>query len=427
MSKHEAARIVRKAPSGRALPAPSAFAAHWDLDPKTVFLNHGSFGATPRVVLEKQNKLRALMEHEPVRFFIELRHGLLDRANAFVASMLNADVEGLVHVPNATAGVNTVLRSLEFSPGDELLTSTHEYNACNNTLEWAAQRSGARVVYASPAFPGTTAEKVVESIVSAITPRTRLVLVSHVTSPTGLIFPVEAIVRACEARGVDVLIDGAHAPGMVPIDLARLKPAYYAGNFHKWVCAPKGAAFLWAREDNRERLRPLSISHGANENLHAGKSRLRAEFDYTGTNDDSAYLCVETAAGFLAGLIEGGLAGLVARNHAMTLEARDVLCNALQVEPPAPDDMLGSMAAVPLPNPKPGKFRSSARGYHDALQDALIERHALQVPIVPFPPGPTGAPGSQRFVRVSMQAYNTIEQVEYLGECLRAELGREGG
>lgn len=398
-------------------------------------LNHGSFGAAPACVIARQRELQDLTEREPVRYFVELLPALLERAHRAVAALLNADIGGIARVGNATEGVNAVVRSLKLAPGDELLTSSHEYNACNNVLRYAAQRTGAKVVSVDPPppFPLKREQEVVDAVLSGITSRTKLVMLSHVTSPTGLVMPVQPIVDELNRCGIESLIDGAHAPGMLPIDLSRLNPTYYTGNFHKWLCAPKGSAFLWVRSDRREgpdAVRPTVISHGANARLAPGITRFRAEFDYAGTSDVTPYLCVPECIEFLSALHEGGLAGHMRTIREKALRGREILCRAMNVEAPAPERMIGALAAVPIPDPPGGVVRPSQRGYHDRLHDALIERHAIQVPVFPYPPPEPGvaygtARPQTRVVRIAMQAYNSFEQVEYLAACLKEELERE--
>ncbi|HEY0443205.1 MAG TPA: aminotransferase class V-fold PLP-dependent enzyme, partial [Candidatus Limnocylindrales bacterium] len=221
----------------------------WLLDPAVTFLNHGSYGACPRPVLEAQAAWRERMEREPVRFLGRDLERFLEAARADVGAFLGANPDDLAFVTNATTGVNTVLRSLRFEPGDELLATDHEYNATLNALAEIAARDRATVRIAHVPFPLRDPDQVTAAILGAVTPRTRLLLVSHVTSPTGLVFPLGDIVRELAARGVDTLVDAAHSPGMVPVDLDALGAAWWTGNAHKWLCAPKGAAVLHVRRD----------------------------------------------------------------------------------------------------------------------------------------------------------------------------------
>ena len=406
------------------LPRRSALATLWPLDPQIVFLNHGSFGSCPRWVLEQQREIAMRLEREPIRFIVEEVEGMWDRARGSLARFIGADPDRLAFIANATAGVNTVVRSIRFAPGDELLTNSHEYNACNNALRFAAERDGARVVSVDVPFPIRASSEVVERVLAGVTARTRLVLLSHITSPTGLVFPVEAIVRELNRRGIESLIDGAHAPGMVPIDLASLQPTDYTGNCHKWLCSPKGAAFLWVRADRREAMRPLVISHGANS-VRTDRSRFRLEFDYTGTGDFSAALCVPLCIDYLATLHPEGWAGIYRENRQLAIRGRRVLCDAMGVAPPAPEEMLGTMASVPIATRPEGRSVPPTK-YHDALQDELIRRWGVQVPIFPFASGVTESrQPALRLVRIACQLYNTIEQVEYLAGALRSELARE--
>jgi isopenicillin-N epimerase len=390
----------------------------WDLDPAVDFLNHGSFGACPRAVLARQQTLRAQLEREPVRFMLRELPDLADAARAALGAFLGADPDDLAAVPNATTGVSTVLRSLALAPGDELLATDHGYGACQNALDFVAGAAGARVVVARVPFPLASADEVVEAVLAAVTPRTRLALLDHVTSPTGLVFPIARLVRALAERGVETLVDAAHAPGMLEVALDATGAAYTVGNLHKWVCAPKGAAFLHVRRDRQADVRPLAISHGATQPLE-GATRFRREFDWTGTADPTPFLCVPAAIEHLGGLLPGGWPALRAANHALVVEARRLLCAALDAAPPAPEAMLGSLAAVPLPDAPPGT-RLDPRTWTTPLQDALLERHRLEVPIPLWPPR-TG----RRLVRVSAQAYNHPAQYERLGRALRTLLDEE--
>ncbi len=390
----------------------------WLLEPDISFLNHGSFGACPEPVLEAQRAWRERMEREPARFLDRELEGHLDQARRDVAALLGADPDGLAFVANATTGVSTVLGSVRFEPGDELLASDHEYNATLNALRGAAERDGATVVLVRLPFPIHDPAQVVEAYLDAVTPRTRFALVSQVTSPTALVLPVAAVVRELDRRGIDTLVDGAHAPGMVPVDLESLGAAYWTGNAHKWLCAPKGAAMLHVRADVRPSIRPLVTSHGANDDRH-DRSRFRLAFDWTGTPDPTPWLSVPAAIRYVGGLDPDGWQGLMAANAALALRARDRLCAALGIEPPAPDAMLGSMAAVPLPGIAPTPAAAQA------LQAALFDEDRIEVPVYPFPvPAALEEGGSPSTVilRVSAQRYNRPEEYDVLAASLAKRL-----
>jgi isopenicillin-N epimerase len=386
-------------------------AALWPLDRDVVFLNHGSFGACPAEVLQYQAALRAEMEAEPVRFLSRELDDRLDVARAALARFVGADPDDLAFVTNATSGVNAVLRSRVFAAGDELLITDHAYNACRNTLNFVAERSGARVVVATIPFPVASPDAVVDVVLAKVTPRTRLLLLDHVTSPTGVILPVERLSAALRGRGVDVLIDGAHAPGMLPLNLTALGATYYSGNCHKWLCAPKGSAFLWTRRDRQLDVRPLTISHGANA-VRPGRSRFRLEFDWTGTSDPTAWLTVPKAIEYLGGLLPGGWPALMTRNRALALEARRLLCEATGAPVPAPDEMIGSLASIRVPD---GPTEVGWRRV-DPLQRRLFDDWSIEVPVMTWPAAP------RRLLRISAQLYNRREHYERLAQALVKEL-----
>lgn len=405
-----------------ALPAPSPLARHWDLDPGVVFLNHGSFGACPREVLAAQQRLRERMEREPIRFFVEDFTALMDATRRDLAAFLHCDWDEIAPIPNATVASATVFDHLDLQRDDEILINEHEYPACQNNARRFAARRGARVVTAEIPFPIATPDAAVDAILSKVTSRTRLAMISHVTSPTGLILPVERLVPELESRGVRVFIDGAHAPGMVPtLNLAALRPSYYTANCHKWICSPKGSAFLYVRKDRQANFRPLVLSNHA-EKPKAGRAQFLTEFDFVGTNDYTPFLAISDALRVMGGMLPGGWPAVMRHNHDLARRGRDVICRTLGVQPPAPDTMLGSIVTMILPPHAPERHaRLMARPskYHDALQDRLIERHKIQVPIW----GLAGKPA--RFIRISAQVYNAIEQYEYLAAALREELAAE--
>ena len=393
----------------------------WTLDPAVTFLNHGSFGACPAPVLAVQREWQDRLEREPVSFLDRQLEGLLDHARLALGAYLGADPAGLVFVHNATTASNAVLRSLRFERGDELLTCDHEYNATLNTIRATADRDGARMVVAALPFPTAGADELVDAVLAAVTPRTRLAVLSHITSPTSLILPIERIVRELDARGVDTLVDGAHAPGMVPLALDELGAAYYTGNGHKWLCGPKGAAFLWVRTDRRERIHPTNVSHGANA-TRTDRPRFRLEFDWVGTGDPAAALTLPAAIDWMAALEPDGWSAVMAANRALALEARDRLVDALGGPTPAPDDLIGSMAAVPLPGLRTDQDAAS-------LHETLFDEDRIEVPIVSWPvpgarPHPTDPPTSV-LVRVSAQRYNDPGDIARLVAALGRRLTAE--
>lgn len=345
-----------------------------------------------------------------MKFLVRDLEPLWDEARAALAKFVGSATDDLVFVPNATTGVNTVLRSLDFAPGDELLVTNHEYNACRNALDFVAQKTGATVVVAELPFPFEREDQLIAPILEKVTGRTKLALIDHVTSQTGLVMPIERIVRELAARGVETLVDGSHAPGMVPMDLAALGATYYTGNCHKWICAPKGAAFLCVQRERQEAIRPLTISHGANS-PRKDRSRFLLEFGWTGTGDPTAWLSVPEAIRFMGELLPGGWDEVRHHNRALVCAARSLFCKVLETAPPCPEMFLGSLASMILPLPT--KLLSSKPPlYLDGLQDALWEIHGIEVPVIPRP-GPSG-----RLLRVSAQLYNSLPQYERLAAAL---------
>lgn len=390
-----------------ARPETSDWKRHWLLEEDTVFLNHGSFGACPARVLEVQSELRARLERNPVRFLWRGHDAPLDEAREALAAFVGADPSHLVFVTNATTGVNAVLRSLEFAPGDEILTTDHDYNACRNVLDQVAGRSGARVVVASIPFPLASEDQCVEAVLAQVTPRTRLAMLDHVTSGSAMVLPIERLVRELEQRGIDTLVDGAHAPGMLPLALETLRPAYYTGNLHKWTCAPKGAAFLWVRPDRQPLVQPAVISHG-NNTARSGHTPFQDRFDWAGTQDPTAWLCVQHAIRWLGECLPGGWPELREHNRLMLLEARRSFLSRLGLAPPCPESMLGSMATLPLPatlslaagNPKPP----------DPLYTVLADEFALEVPVIRL--------NNRRWIRISSHLHNCPDEYRYLTDVI---------
>ena len=401
---------------------PSDLAGHWALDPSITFLNHGSFGACPRPVLDVQQAWRDQLEAEPIRFLGRDLNGRLATVREALGDFIGADPDDLALIANATGGANAVIRSLRFEPGDEIVTTDHEYNAILNVLRYVAERDGARVVIAELPFPAISTDDVVERVLAAVTQRTRLAVFSHVTSPTALILPVERLVPALTERGVDTLVDGAHAPGMVALDLDALGAAYYTGNLHKWVCAPKGSAFLHVRRDRQAGVRPGTISHGLNAPT-AERSRFRLEFDWQGTLDPTAWLAVPAAIDFVGGLVAGGWPAVMTRNHELAVYGRDALASAFGGERfGSPATMIGAMAALPLPSVGPlGGIEASGSSPLDTdpFQLVLYERFRIEVPIGAWPvPAVESSSPPIRVIRVSAALHNDRADIDRLVNAL---------
>jgi len=416
------------------LPTPSSAAKHWDLDPNTVFLNHGSFGACPRTVRTIQRDLQDQLEREPVHFMVERYRSLLDDSRRALAEFLHCDWTNLAPIANATTAVATILRHLEdtkaLTPGDELLTNDHEYPACQNILRATAARTGASVITATLPFPCTSPDEIEHAILSRVTPRTRLVLISHVTSPSAIILPVERLVPALRAKNILTLVDGAHAPGMVPtLNLRELNPSFYTANCHKWLCTPKGSAFLYVDPTIQPTIRPLVLSNNAERPIPS-RPQFLTEFDFLGTTDQTAFMSIAASIPAMRTVAaehfnlpsSDAWPAIMRHNHDLVLDGRDILCRALNVTPPAPAIMIGSIATIFLPEHPltlMDRLRQRPTKYHDALQDALLARHRIQVPVWSIP-GTT-----RRTLRISAQIYNARAQYEYLADALAEELHRE--
>jgi isopenicillin-N epimerase len=368
----------------------------WLLDPDVAFLNHGSFGATPRAVLAEQERWRARMERRPTHFMSEELPPAVRAAAAHLAAFVGARPEDLVFVENATGGCNTVLRSLHLAPGDEILLTDHGYPAVRKAAEYVARRANARVVEATVPFPLQDAAQVVAAVSSQIGPRTRLAIFDHITSSTAVIFPVRELTALCRAAGVPVLIDGAHAPAMLSLDVPTIGADWYTGNCHKWLMAPKGSGFLWVAAERQANIHPLVISHGYGQGF-------TAEFDWVGTRDPSAWLSVPAAIDFHERL---GGAKLRERNAALAREQASLLAHAWKTERGAPDPLTGSMATIRLPLREPATAERAL-----GLRRKLFDDHRIEAPVNAF----AGA----LWVRISAHAYNRPADYARLAACFR--------
>jgi len=393
-------------------PRKSELAKHWSLDPNVSFLNHGSFGATPDAVLDEQGRLRAQIERDPVRFYERSFLDLWDESRAALSNFMNADVDGMTFVTNATAGINTVLRSLRLEPGDEIIVPDHSYQACWNAVDFVTSRAGAKTVVVEIPFRVSDENEVIDSIMGAVTERTVLALIDTVTSPTGMRMPFEQLTSQLQSNGVDVLLDAAHGPGIVPLDLNEIGAAYCTGNCHKWICTPKGSAFLHIRHDRKHLVRPLSIGHGAS---HDGSFQEKFEFEFAwpGTQDPTPWLCIPKALNFVGSLVKGGWSAIIQRNHDLILEGRRIICEAMGVTPPIPDSMVSAIAAVEMP-PDGEVGPISLEG--DPFHNYLLDQYGIQVPVFPW------RHHGERYIRISAQLYNHEDEYRHLAKALSESL-----
>ncbi|SDQ92045.1 isopenicillin-N epimerase [Rhizobiales bacterium GAS113] len=378
-----------------ALPALGAAIRHeWSLDSEWLTVNHGSYGATPLAVTAVQDNWRRQLEAQPGRFMRLVLPEALRRAASALAEFVGAEASDLAFVENATVGCNAVLRSLKLEPGDEILVLSHVYGAVRNTVRYVAETTSARLVEAAIPFPRPTADSILEAVAAGLTARTPIAVLDHITSASALVLPLERMIALCRAANVPVLVDGAHAPAQIGLDLVGLDADWYVGNCHKWLMAPKGCGFLWARRDRQNRIHPVTISHGF------GKGFL-AEFDWTGTRDPSAYLAVDAAIAFHHRLGGGALR---ARNVALADEATRLLADRLGTERGSDPALSGSMGMIRLPLTGPVTAERVA-----ILQARLLEA-ATDAPLF--------AHDSGIWLRISAQAYNERADYERLAEIV---------
>ncbi len=393
----------------------------WRLDPTVTFLNHGSFGATPTPVRHAQDALRDQLESEPVRFFVREYEPLLHQARTAIASFVGARPEDLVFVTNATAGVSAVVAGWQLRPGDEILALDHGYPACLNALRAACQRTGATLRLATLPCPIESPQQALDAVLAATTDATRYCLLDAITSPSAMVLPVAEIVAALFARGVETLVDAAHAPGMIPLQLHATGAAWTTANLHKWLCAPKGAAILHVRADLHHRVDPCVVSHGFFGPL-PDRPRLWQAFDWPGTFDPTPWLAVPAALAAVTETDADGWPQRMERNRALALAMRERLMTLPHARAVAPPSMVGAMAAVLFDAAVATAFASlpgeAVPGVHP-LQQWLWLEHRIEVPVIPQPAGGV-------VLRASAQRYNRLDQVDQLVEAVRAAMALVG-
>jgi isopenicillin-N epimerase len=372
-------------------------ASAWTIEPDLAYLNHGGFGAAPVPVLAEQQAWREAMEREPMTFLVRRLPDLLESVRSKVAAFLSADPDGVVFVDNATTGTQTVITGFPLAAGDEVLTSDHCYPAVLAQLHRAVAAAGAQLRIAPVPLPAASRAAVADAVLSELSPRTRLVVIDHVASCSGLVFPVEEIAGHCRSRGVAVLVDGAHSAGMLPVDLGKLGADFWVGNMHKWVCAPKASAVLYAASHWRDRLRPLVASHGVSLGY-------RQAFDWTGTRDPSAILAIPAALDFFS---KAGWQAVRQRNSELASRGAELAAERIGTKCDWPDGLAAAMRLVPLPAPltQPAAWE---------LEHRLADNHGVIVPVTHH--------GGRSWIRASAQLYNTLADYERLAGALLAEL-----
>jgi isopenicillin-N epimerase len=376
-------------PATHQLPDASA----WTLDPDVAYLNHGGFGAAPRCVLAEQQAVRDELERNPVEFLVRRLPGLLAGVRSSLGAFLNADEAGLVFVDNATTGTQTVISGIRLAPGDEVLTTDHCYGAALAQLRRAADAAGATLRVVPVVMPAQSREAVASAVLTGLTGRTRLLVVDHIASCSGLLFPVEEIVAECRRQQVPVLIDGAHATGQVPVDLARIGADFWTGNLHKWVCAPKASAVLHVAPQWRDSLRPLVASHGLLDGYQPA-------FDWTGTRDPSSLLAAPAALSFLE---QAGWQNVRTHNNDLAREGAELVAKALGTQTGAAAGLAAAMHVVRLP-------RDLTEAEARSLESRLFDEYRVVVPVTFL--------GGYRWLRLSAQLYNTPDDYERLADAL---------
>ncbi|WP_051224641.1 aminotransferase class V-fold PLP-dependent enzyme [Flavobacterium tegetincola] len=367
------------------------------LNPEYTHLNHGSFGATPRAILENYQSFQLEMERDPV-YFVQKKFGQhLAKAKDALSSFIHCEAKDFFFTANPTVAINTVMRSLNLKVGDEILSTNQEYGAMDRTWHFYCKMSGVKYIRQPISLPITSKEKILEEFWKGLTANTKIIFLNHISSATALIFPVKEICDKARALGITTIIDGAHVPGHIDLDITEMNPDYYTGTLHKWMLAPKGASFLYVRNELQHQLEPLIVSWGY-ESLMPGESQFLDYHEYQGTNDNSAFLCTPAVIDFLQ------------KNHwkeqsalakALVLENYPRFCKLLGSQEIAPltNEFFGQMASVPVQTKNP-----------QALKDLLYDKYKIQVPIMVL--------NENVYLRYSINAYNSQADLDILFQAL---------
>lgn len=389
----------------------SEYIKHWQIDSDIVFLNHGSFGALPHYVREQQTNYQNQLHRDPIKFFVRDLEPLWWKNKNLLANFLGTKSSNITLIKNATQGVNTILNNISWSPGDVVLTTNHVYGACYHNLQILSNRYKIQIDITQVPFPIHNEDEVVNAILEKVNSKTKVLLIDHVTSATGLIFPIKKIIEALKNTEIIIVVDGAHAPGMLDLNLENLKPHYYTGNCHKWMYTPNGCAFICVREDLQKDFLPNYISHYYDKPLEDEHERWSSQFFWQGTDDNTAQICITDSFDFVHQVLKMDWNSIRNANNLLLLEAREKIGNMLQIEPMAPTNMLGNLCTFPLeaaPDKPPFGFN-----YFSPWGKVLFEKYKIEIPIFRFQ-----SHNPQWYFRISPQLYNHISQYEYLASAI---------
>lgn len=371
--------------------------SHFLLDPAITFLNHGSFGATPQPVFEAKVHLQREMEADPVYFIQKKLPVYLKAAKEPLAAFIGCNTSDFFFTPNPTQAINTIMHSLQLQPGDEILATNHEYGAMDRTWNFYCKKSGAKYIRQNISLPITSKEQILEEFWKGYSSKTKVVFINQISSSTALIFPVKEICDKAQELGLITIVDGAHVPGHIPLNLRELNPDYYTGTLHKWMLAPKGSSFLYVKKEFQADLDPLVVSWGY-ESLFPSESQFLDYHEYQGTNDHSTYLCTPQVIQFLK---DNHWEMQAKACRAMVLEQYPRFCKLLNTQPlcPVTEEFLGQMASIPVCTSKPME-----------LKEELYSKYHIQIPVMPLNDGV--------YLRFSINAYNTIADLDTLYAAL---------
>lgn len=398
------------------LPKPDPMISKWHLRRDIVHMDHGSSGACPIEVLEHQNTLRWDLDRGSPEFFLSSWSPRHRASKEALARFINADYDELLLTPGSTLGLNIVTQSQQFQPGDELLTTNHAYSSVTMLLKHVAKRDGANVIIAKVPFPVASPDEIIDSILACVTERTKFAIIDHIVSRTGLVFPIQRIVKELADRGVETLVDGAHGPGQVQVDMHAIGAAYYTSSCHKWMCAPRGVGFMYARHDRISRLKPLIIARSGHWRDSEGSTYTRLEhtFEWNGCHDPSGVHSMPKIIHFLETALPGGHAAMVKRNHELAVAARRQVLDILGIEIPCPDEMMANMVTFALPD----SVLPEALGILP-LCKVLWEKDRAEIQCYHWPAYP------KRIFRFSVQLHNSLEQYIWLADKIKGALNAE--